>query len=111
MKIKYGFVTNSSSSNFLLLGISDQKKISQAKDLLNYDEDRDYLDHGYWEKGGFFLLGGYYEIYYAGIEPHELLETMTLPEAKKEVQKRFQELGMNVDISDIELVYGEFGEG
>ena len=117
MKIRNGFVSNSSSSSFLIVGVGDKQIIKQLSSFTRQkykkmnEEDRDwYSDYGVIYATPFNFYGGYKleDCYLSGIPIEELMKTMTLPEIKayfKELVKK--EYDMDIDISKIGVHYGE----
>ena len=118
MKIRKGFVSNSSSSSFLIVGISGytnpelMKQFMEAekKEVCSFKHGQDWgdlinfygLGYGVKDPSG---------VRYAGISIEDLMENRTLPEIKK----YFQEMVLNtykIKIPDevIKLFYGEMGE-
>jgi hypothetical protein len=111
MKIRQGFVSNSSSSSFLIIGTKDSDLIQRLAEKDNFDGsnsgygfagDGDKLMYygnqydGDWDSGSV-----------AGLDGQLILEMMTLPQARVHVQKIFQSLGVDVDEDEIDLHYGE----
>lgn len=109
MKVRLDFVTNSSSSSFIIVGLSDSERIKQLQVAENKKEiECDYgVDYG--EVVNFY--GYYHEPYYVGIDIENLIETMTLPQIKEYFKNLIKDK-YNIEIhqSEIELQYGEVGE-
>jgi len=113
MKVRTGFVSNSSSSSFVCVGINDEELIKQIVAKENIKEVGGY---GITEGNNFNHYGGeQFEVdeknplqpRYTGIDIEKLLETKTLPELKKMFQAKVKELGIDVPIEEIRLHYGE----
>lgn len=111
MKLRLGFVSNSSSSSFCIIGTTNKKVISLCLEKDNIDwtnlEDTDY---GYGElKTKKLNYYGTYEDnlpYYVGLEAEKLLENKTLPEAIEYTLNYFKEnYTDNIKKSDIEFCY------
>jgi hypothetical protein len=119
MKIRQGFVSNSSSSSFCIIGVTgDIAKTLARKEHLSslYDEEGEWdYGHGeYWCKSDSILkyYGDGEEVYYAGIDAEELLNSMTVPEIATEFTKVCKDaLGINVNPEQVKLRYGEVGNG
>lgn len=109
MKVRIDFVTNSSSSSFLIVGVSDDSII----EVLGQKEGKSEFECSYGVDEGKVVsfYGCYSEPYYAGIDIEGLMDKMTLPQIKeyfKDLIKK--EYDVDIDISDIGLHYGEVGE-
>ena len=110
MKMRYGFVTNSSSSNFLIVGVTDRDLI----ELLARCEGKERIecDHGI-DSGEFVsFYGNYDRAYYAGIPIESLLEaSMRLSNIKLLFQQNIEiQYGIHIPLESIKLYYGEVGE-
>lgn len=106
MKIRSDFVTNSSSTNFLIVGVEDENlinKLLEAEGISNPEPN-----YGLIESTFITFLGDSCDIYYAGIWIEALMETMTLPQIKEYFVKQVKDI-LNVDIplNRVGLYYGE----
>ena len=117
MKARLGFVSNSSSSSFLCLGVEDIsiiKKMLDAEGLKKNEE-------GYYEEEGYGTLSGKNVMFYgsgsddnwnaAGLDENEtkkMLENNTLKEARSKFKKLMKDK-LNIEIPEkaIDLFYGE----
>jgi hypothetical protein len=114
MKIRNGFVSNSSSSSFCIIGVHNEMLANDIADQLNIDDDwkEENLGYGVAETNDDVVFGGYDgEIYYAGFNAEPLLETMTLPQAKEKVVEMFKERNIDVNLASIGFHYGELSSG
>ncbi len=114
MKIRLGFISNSSSSSFCLVGTSNKYVIDElaAKEGLNFGEDGNAeLSHGNCH-GAYVVFVGYDEPEVVGIEIDALLEDLNLKQLRQVfhglVQNKFN---VDVPIEYIDLHYGEWGNG
>lgn len=121
MKIRNGFVSNSSSSSFIIVGICNKSKIQALLKKIGWDSEKDddwydrieemfnSINHGQYEKDGLIYIWGS-EKYpmYVGINPLPFLKAdLTLSEIKGRLIKRFDDLGINIQEKDIDIDYGE----
>jgi len=142
MKIRNGFVSNSSSSSFCIVGVSDKTfiKILLEKDLGFHKNKQRGCDHperdtpycpqcgelmwvelmtvdtfGYGRDNGKFISfygEGPECCYNAGLDAGDLLEKMTLPEAREYFQKLVKDkYDIDIPLSSIGLRFGEAGSG
>ena len=111
MKIRNGFVSNSSSSSFLIIGVEHSSIINKI-----YEKDKPV-------EGGFGIsnakvvnfYGGYYDedtktpnYEYVGIDIVKLLEEHTIPQIKKIfLEKVKKELNIEIPENAVKLFFGE----
>ncbi len=125
MKTRKGFVSNSSSTSFIIVGVSsDYRNVdSRIKDLVKADKPD--LENG-WGGGSdgttLQFLGGEwdwdeedadkqresYEPYFVGIPAEEGLKAdKRVSDLKKEFIAKAKALGVNYTEDEVELYYGE----
>jgi hypothetical protein len=115
MKIRMGFVSNSSSSSFCIIGVDNDKilnKLMKAENVhLNYEEHDDVLC-GVQNYKVLTFAGGEGECSVAGMEAESLLQTMAIPQACEHVKKEIKDkLGVIVPLNKISFIYGEICTG
>ena len=117
MKVRMGFVSNSSTSSFCIIGVSNNsilKKLMKAEKVVtNYEEaeDDEWLC-GVKEYKVLTFVGSEGECYWAGMEAEPLLQTMTIPQACQHVQQVIKEkLDIDVPLGSIKFIYDEISTG
>jgi hypothetical protein len=112
VKVRNGFVSNSSSTSFLIVGIHDQ---ITAEKLAKKDGCKEMGWGGYSEGKTMVFIGnegGYddepYKPDYAGIEAETLLkQNRTVAEIKQIFVDKAALLGITIQPSQVDLHYGE----
>jgi len=115
MKVRSGFVSNSSSSSFIIIGVSDDTLMEQiaVEDGKFSDGEYKNIECGYGvDSGKVINYYGYWgEPQYIGIDIAKKLENQILPELRKEFKDKIKkEFNLNIPLSKIKLYYGEVGE-
>ena len=116
MKIRNGFVSNSSSSSFLIVGTTSETIIKEvAKKMGKYDEAKDEyeveLSYGY-EYCDFFNFYGSYEPGYLGIDVSKKIKTVPFEDLRKEFKDiLMKKYDVDISLEKIDLYFGEVGEG
>jgi len=110
MKYRIGFVSNSSSSSFCIIGID---KAEIIKELLNKEHISEIrLEFGMMDGKNVIYYGSDGEIYYAGSSIKEFAEDVSIRDMKKAFKEKIQStLGIKLNLQDIKLLYGEIGDG
>jgi len=115
MKIRNGFVSNSSSSSFMIIGTSNSviiDNIIKSKKMTREEIIGD-INFGQFDSGDLLFIGDGYDLYHVGMELSETeMDKMPLLIHKQRLSKMLKEK-YNVDISidHIGLFYGESSSG
>ncbi len=102
MKVRSGFVSNSSSSSFCILGVTSSQINNDLE--VKIDFEGEYL---YSKLKDFKLeyecgINDYYENYVIGIAPYNIPEDKTIKEAKQDVLNNINKcFETNLQIKDI----------
>jgi len=114
MKIRSGFVSNSSSSSFCIIGITSEQLIDEYVEAAGLDlNNLEEIGQGGIYSGGYFdLYGNNWEgegdFDYAGTDAEELLKNMSIPKACKHVQKCLKQIyKLDIPLEEINFHYGE----
>lgn len=110
MKIRSGFVSNSSSSSFCVIGTTYNIEEIAKKDGINDESFRYGVADGkvlQYHGNGF---GEYDDEVIGGLDAAKVLETMTIPEAKLHLQKLIKtKFKIDVPLDQISFEFGERG--
>ena len=111
MKTRIGFVSNSSSCSFLIVGIDNQEL---ATEMAKADRCTEMGWGGYSSGETLVYLGGEggyddepYKPYYAGIEIEHELENKTIADLRKEFIAKAEDIGFTIPAEQVRLHYGE----
>lgn len=110
MKIRQGFVSNSSSSSFCILGQSFDthelyEKFNIDEDDYEFESDVEEELESIIGKLGFCMETDYdNDIFYIGISACSLDEEKTIKQQREEILKKFNDAGFNLKLEDIQFM-------
>lgn len=106
MKIRDGFVSNSSTSSFMIMGVTyNQDEILSTfnvEDAYDVDDKFKTLQVEYGYDGEYIAVG---------LSPHQMKDTETLLHFKKRIVDELNEAGLNLSISDLDWHEDAFQDG
>lgn len=98
MKVRTGFVSNSSSSSFCILGVTSGDIAEQIdiEKLFNPNDENDWDEEWYDRANNFGFdvdrgIENYYEDYCIGVDIDKLDQTIPIIEQKKELAEKLNE--------------------
>lgn len=126
MKIKGSFVTNSSSTSFIVWGLRiDEDELKKeygesifaaehvilGPDIVNKSREEFFEGDFYYNvqdlagKNGIKVARMEYDNEWMfGVSPFRMKEEQTLREFKEEIVKKFKDLGINIEVADLGVV-------
>lgn len=122
MKIRMGFVTNSSSTSYLVVGVPDEDVIQKIREAVAAADGKEF-NHGVYEdrheydamdKAGLVLLFHPYdyEPFVVGYNAEKLLETMSVQQIREKFVADMKErFGIDVPPEKVYLDYGADYDG
>jgi len=129
MKIRIGFVSNSSSSSFIAVGLGRYSSTKKKKEIfhkaieilfgkscddISYEDlENGWYSYGIVEKMGFNVYTSDGEPWFLGMDLEDgIKKDKRLSEMKKELQKLFKDVcDIKVNLSDLDMEVGETCSG
>ena len=109
MKVRKGYVSNSSSSSFCIMGITESSLLEKNPELAEAFDNGEYEDieeclNIDWRNDEITVENGiakYYDDRVIGLDVEEMKDDETLLDFKKRVLDFFKSKNLNIDIKDI----------
>ena len=110
MKVRLGFVSNSSTTSFFIIGVDSEAIVDKLLQACGHDKEwyQQSKSFGVAEADDLMFYGDYDKPYWAGLDADTLPADKTLPQAREWFIKHIQnKLNVTLSQGDVGLRYGE----